>query len=77
MLHERLRQAGFFVEWARYVNLAGALPWLVFGRVLKREAIAGSDLGVFDRFVFPIASRLEALVPLPYGLNLAALARRQ
>ncbi|HKY37531.1 MAG TPA: methyltransferase domain-containing protein [Polyangiaceae bacterium] len=77
MLRARLEQAGFFVQWVRYGNLAGALPWLVAGRVLKRPAISGAELGAFDRWVFPVASRLEALLPLPYGLNLAALARRQ
>jgi SAM-dependent methyltransferase len=77
LLRERLEQTGFFVEWLRYGNLAGALPWLVAGRVLKRRAIAPGELGVFDRWIFPLASRLESLVPLPYGLNLAALARRQ
>jgi SAM-dependent methyltransferase len=77
LLRERLKEAGFFVQWVRYGNLAGALPWLIAGRVLKRPAISTSELGAFDRWLFPVASRLEALVPLPYGLNLAALARRQ
>lgn len=77
LLRERLEQAGFFVQWVRYANLAGALPWLVTGRLLKRPAIEARNLGFFDRFVFPVSSRLEALLPLPYGLNVAALARRQ
>jgi SAM-dependent methyltransferase len=77
LLGERLEQAGFFVEWLRYGNLVGALPWLVAGRVLQRSDIKGQELAVFDRWIFPIASRLESLLRLPYGLNLAALARRQ
>jgi SAM-dependent methyltransferase len=72
-----LEQAGFFVQWVRYANLAGTLPWLVTGRLLKRPAIEAKNLGIFDRFVLPVSSRLESLVPLPYGLNLAALARPQ
>jgi SAM-dependent methyltransferase len=75
-LHERLEAAGFFVQWVRYGNLAGVLPWLVAGKVLKRQAIAGGDLRFFDRFVLPLASRVESVLPLPYGLNVAALARR-
>lgn len=77
LLRQRLEQAGFFVQWVRYVNLAGALPWLISGRVLKQASIPGSRLRVFDRVVLPVSSRLEALLPLPYGLNVAALARRQ
>ncbi|HEY6079428.1 MAG TPA: class I SAM-dependent methyltransferase [Polyangiaceae bacterium] len=76
LLRERLEQAGFFVQWVRYANLAGALPWWVTGRVLKRPSIPGSRLGLFDRLVLPISTRIEALCPVPYGLNVAALARR-
>ena len=77
LLRSRLEQAGFWVQWVRYGNLAGALPWLVSGRLLGRTAIAGSDLGLFDRFVLPVSARLERLLRIPYGLNVAALARRQ
>lgn len=77
LLRARLEQAGFFVQWVRYGNLAGVLPWLVAGRVLKRPSIAGGDLRLFDRFVLPIAARVESALGVPYGLNVAALARRQ
>jgi SAM-dependent methyltransferase len=76
-LLSRLEAAGFGVQWTRYVNLAGVLPWLVSGRLLKRSAIGASQLRWFDRFVLPAASRLESWVEPPYGLNVAALARRQ
>lgn len=76
LLRERLEQAGFFVQWVRYANLAGALPWWVTGRVLKRSAIPASRLALFDRVLLPVSARIEALCPLPYGLNVAALARR-
>jgi SAM-dependent methyltransferase len=76
-LQGKLEQAGFFVQWVRYGNLAGVVPWLVAGKLLERRSIAGSDLRLFDRFVLPLASRAESLLRVPYGLNLAALARRQ
>ena len=77
LLRARLQEAGFFVEWVRYGNLAGVLPWLVTGRVLQRRAIASPSLRVFDRWVLPVASRVERWLRIPYGLNVAALARRQ
>jgi SAM-dependent methyltransferase len=77
MLQGRLEAAGFFVEWVRYGNLAGVLPWLVSGRVLKQRAIGSGSLRFYDRWVFPASARLESLLGIPYGLNLAALARRQ
>ena len=76
LLRERLEAAGFYVQWLRYVNLAGVLPWLVSGRLLEQRAISGANLAFFDRHVFPLAARVEALLRLPYGLNVAALARR-
>lgn len=77
LLKSRLEQAGFFVEWVRYGNLAGVLPWLVSGRILRRPAIQAQSLRLFDRWIFPASTRLEALLRVPYGLNVAALARRQ
>jgi SAM-dependent methyltransferase len=77
LLRSRLEEAGFFVEWVRYGNLAGVLPWLVTGRLLKRSAISGARLRAFDRWVLPVASRVESWLRIPYGLNVAALARRQ
>lgn len=77
LLQARLEEAGFFVQWSRYGNLAGALPWLVSGRVLRRRAIEAESLRVFDRWVLPLSARVERWLRIPYGLNLAALARRQ
>jgi SAM-dependent methyltransferase len=77
LLQNRLQEAGFVVEWVRYGNLAGVLPWLVSGRVLKQSAIQGPSLRLFDRWVLPVASRVESWLRIPYGLNVAALARRQ
>lgn len=76
-LQSRLEQAGFFVQWARYANLAGVVPWLVTGKLLKRPSIPGGKLRLFDRFVVPVAARVEGVLGVPYGLNVAALARRQ
>ena len=77
LLQARLEEAGFFVQWVRYGNLAGVLPWLVTGRLLKRRSISGQQLRFFDRFVLPVAARVEGALGVPYGLNVAALARRQ
>jgi hypothetical protein len=57
--------------------LAGVLPWLVSGRLLRRRAIESQSLKLFDRWIVPVSSRLEAMLRIPYGLNVAALARRQ
>lgn len=77
LLKNRLEQAGFFVEWVRYANLAGVVPWLVSGRIMRRRALEHRSLRRYDRWIFPVAARCEARLGIPYGLNVAALARRQ
>jgi len=76
-LTRKLSLAGFRVEWAQYRNLAGVLPWLFAGRVLRSRELSSGKLRLFDRFVFPMSQLLEARLPMPYGLNLAVLARRK
>jgi SAM-dependent methyltransferase len=75
-LGEKLGRAGFRVEHLSYRNLVGVLPWLVTGRIWRRQRIGRGSLRLFDKLVFPLARRLEDLAPPPYGLNLVAIATR-
>jgi SAM-dependent methyltransferase len=72
----KLERAGFRVLTARYRNLVGVLPWLVTGRVLKRDRIGSGSLRLFDKVVFPVCRRLEDLIPPRYGLNLVAIGTK-
>lgn len=73
-LGRSLCDAGFEVRFVQYRNAVAVLPWLVTGRLLKRERIGDGGIRLFDRVVFPVFRRLEDVVPLPYGLNLVAIA---
>ena len=72
-LDRSMRDAGFTVKFVRYCNLISVLPWLVAGRVLKKERLGGGAIGMFDSVVFPVASKIEGLLRTPYGTNLAAI----
>lgn len=72
-LGDKLTRAGFRVSRVTYCNLVGVLPWLVTGRILKRDHIGSGSLKIFDRLVFPVCRRLEAWFPPRYGLNLVAI----
>ncbi len=52
---------------------AGVLPWLIAGRVLKRDRVGSGGIRFFDRVIFPVCRRLEDIFPPSYGLNLAAI----
>lgn len=72
-LETKLVRSGFLVRSVQYRNLVGVLPWLLVGRVLKRDRVGSGSLRLFDRVVFPLARRLEDIVSPRYGLNLVAI----
>ncbi len=58
------------VRKLRYMNLPGFFGWWMNARVLKLEAQSESQIAFADRFIFPIASRLEAIIPPPFGQSI-------
>ena len=73
-LRDALAAAGFEIVDLRHVNPVGALGWLMFSRLLRRDQVPRSPLGAFDRLV-PLLRPLDRL-RLPVGLSLWAVARR-
>lgn len=74
LLRERYREAQLLVEHLEYFNLAGMPGWWLAGRVLKREIIPTSALGLYERLV-PLF-RLERFLPWRLGQSLIAIGRR-
>jgi SAM-dependent methyltransferase len=72
-----VRAAGFVIEHVEYFDLLGMLPWLVAGRVLRRETIAPGVTGIYDRFVVPLSSLTDRLVQNRFGKNLVLTARKR
>ena len=60
----------------RYFNFIGVLGWWWNARVAKAETQSDFQIKVFDRLIVPVASRLEALVPLPVGQSLLVVAEK-
>jgi SAM-dependent methyltransferase len=75
-LTEKLAGAGFDVRRAEYRNLVGVLPWLVAGRIMKKQSVGRTSIRLVDRVVVPLCCSLENVVTPPYGLNLVAIAVR-
>ncbi len=69
-------RAGFAVETLRWVDAAGVLPWLVAGRVLRRDRFDRAPAMLYDRAFVPLLRRLEERVAPPLGKNLVCTARR-
>jgi SAM-dependent methyltransferase len=76
-LDRALRDAGFEVQHVRYCNVVAVLPWLVAGRILKRDRLGSGGIRLFDRVVFPVFRRIEDILPPFYGLNLVAIGHKR
>lgn len=74
---ERLaRAAGLRLRKVRYSNCLGFFGWWVNAHVLKREAQSEQQIEIFDRYLVPVLSKLEDLVPPPFGQSLLAVLER-
>jgi SAM-dependent methyltransferase len=73
-LTDKLERAGFVVERMHSFNGAASLPWFVNGRLLKRGAVPGNQVKLFD-MVVGLARLVDPVLPLP-GLSLIAVARK-
>ncbi len=62
--------AGVRVKKLRYMNVAGFFGWWLNARVFRRQEQSGAQIRFFDRFIVPVASRVEALVPPPFGQSI-------
>lgn len=73
----RMREAQFEIERSFYMNVIGMAGWFLNNRVLKRQEENAEQIGLFDRYIAPVADRIERIVPPPFGLSLIAIGRKQ
>jgi SAM-dependent methyltransferase len=69
-------RTGLRVEKLHYVNAIGFFAWWINAHVFRREAQSETQIRVFDRYVVPWLSRLEAMAPPPFGQSLFAVLRK-
>ena len=62
--------AGLRIRKAHYMNAAGFFGWWVNSHILRRTAQSERQIEIFDRYVVPLMSRLEGMVPPPFGQSL-------
>jgi len=67
---------GLEVKIARYMNVAGFFGWWANSHLFRRNSQSPKQIEFFDRFVVPIASRVEAAVPPPFGQSLFVALRK-
>lgn len=73
----RLAEAtGLHVQTSHYMNAIGFFGWWANAHILKREAQSAAQIGFFDRYVVPIASRVEGWVRPPFGQSLFIVLKK-
>jgi SAM-dependent methyltransferase len=70
------RAAGLRIEKLRYMNAIGFFGWWMNARVFRHEIQSERQIAIFDRWIVPWMSRLEASVPPPFGQSLFAVLRK-
>ena len=75
-LRRVVRQAGLEMVSLQSFDAAGVFPWLVAGRVLRRRSFSAMAAKIYDRWIVPLASRMERWLPPPLGKNLICIAQR-
>lgn len=69
-----LGEADFEVTSIKFFNIAAVIPWLVNGRIFKRDYLPEEQTSLVDLLV-PLL-KLERLIGPPCGLSLIALAKK-
>src|SRR5262249_17772720 len=73
-LASKLEKTGFAVLEIKFFSLVAALPWLINGRLLKRDYIPTGQTNLANGLV-PLL-KLERLIGPPCGLSLIAIAQK-
>lgn len=76
-LRHKATRAGLRVDRCFYFNALGALGWFVNYRLLRVRRVdraTSVQVGLFDRYVVPVARRLESRFPPRFGLSAVCLA---
>ena len=73
-LLQLLRESEFDVTSIKFFNIAAVIPWLVNGRIFKRDYLPEDQTSLVDLLV-PVL-KLERFIGPPCGLSLIALAKK-
>ncbi len=75
-LEELAEAAHLRVKSARYMNAIGFFGWWANSHVFRRETQSDEQIDLFDRFVVPFLSRIEAFAPPPFGQSVFAVLQK-
>ncbi len=74
-LSKVLADNNFSIYLMRYHNVIGVAGWF-FNRIVKRHIQSQNQFLFFDRYLFPISQKIDALLGYRCGLSLFCVARK-
>ena len=70
------RASGLRIRKLRYMNAAGFFGWWINAHAFRREEQSEAQIDFFDRRVVPVLSKIEALIPPPFGQSIFAVLEK-
>lgn len=75
-LEKLVIKEGFEVEFSRYFDFSGILPWWLINKVFRQTTFNPKVVEVYDSYVIPFTKFLETRISPPLGKNIILIARR-
>jgi hypothetical protein len=69
-------EAGLTVKTVYYLNAIGFFGWWTNSHILKRDTQSPAQIEFFDRYIVPVASRVERLIHPPFGQSLLVVLEK-
>jgi SAM-dependent methyltransferase len=64
------KKVGVRIRKVRYINAVGFFGWWANSHIFRREAQSERQIEIFDRLIVPVISRVESVIPPPFGQSL-------
>jgi SAM-dependent methyltransferase len=71
-----LLENGFHLNYQRYFDFAGVLPWFIINTIGKKTGFNPQMVETYDRIVIPITKFFENLIRPPFGKNIIVVAEK-
>lgn len=75
-LDYKLQSHGFKIQYKRYFDLAGVLPWWLINTRGKKTDFNPAMAITYDRYIIPITRFVERFISPPLGKNIIIIAER-
>lgn len=75
-LVKKVTEAGFVVEKVNRMNSLAVPGWFIVNRILRKKEQLPEMVLFYDKYVIPVLSKIEKLVPPPVGLSLVVRAKK-